>query len=77
MHMNAKAMPNNNTDYSSHIKLLELFNQPYGVHIMPLLINSLLVHTHNTHTGTHKHMHTHIKLTYVTMLHTKSIPGTC
>ena len=48
-----------------------MFNQSYGVHIMPLIINSLgdgytyirmhaHAHTHTyTHTYTHTHTHTH------------------
>ena len=43
MCFNSKAMPTTNTDYSYHIKLYTLFNQPYGsisYHIM-LLYNKL------------------------------------
>ena len=40
-------MPLNNTDYSYHIKAVEFFIQSYGVHITPLIINSLRgKHTH-------------------------------
>ena len=37
-----KAMLTNDTDYSHHIQpVYNLSNQSYGVHIMPLVINSL------------------------------------
>ena len=49
--INAKAIPINDNDYSCHITAVELFNQSYEVHIMPLVINSL-GHGH-THTNTH------------------------
>ena len=36
MCINAKAMPINNTNYGCHITAVELvYNQSYGVHIMP------------------------------------------
>ena len=40
MHTNAKAMAINDNDYSCHITAVDLFNQLYEVHIMPLVINS-------------------------------------
>ena len=58
--INAKATPINDNDYSCHTTAIELFNQSYEVHIMPLVINSLgRGHTHtSTHTHTHTNMHT-------------------
>ena len=48
----------------TYVKAVELvFNQSYGVHIMPLVINSL--RGGDTHTHTHTHIHTDI--------HTESI----
>ena len=41
MRTNAKATPINDNDYSCHITAVDLFNQSYEVHIMPLVINSL------------------------------------
>ena len=39
-------MPTNNTDYSCYIKIVELvYKSSYGIHIMPLVINSLRAHT--------------------------------
>ena len=35
MCMDAKVMPTDDTDYSCHIKLLNLFNQSCGVYITP------------------------------------------
>ena len=46
-----KAIPTNNTDYSCYMKAVELVNQSYVVHIMPLVINSL----GSGHTRTNKH----------------------
>ena len=48
---NCKATPTNDTNYSCHIKAVELLNQSYRVHIMPKItppiINSLRGgHTH-------------------------------
>ena len=39
--INAMAMPSIDTDYSCHIKAVELFNQLYEVYIMPYHTNSL------------------------------------
>ena len=63
MRINAKATPTNDTNYSCHIKAVVLFNQPYEVHIMPLVIDSLrgrytCIHIHmnaRTHARTHAH----------------------
>ena len=41
MHFNSKGMPTNDTKYTAILKLLRLFNQLYGVHVMPIVINSL------------------------------------
>ena len=43
--------PTMDNDYSCHIKAIELFNQSYRVHIMPLVINSL----GSRHTQAHMH----------------------
>ena len=42
-HFSCKAMPTNNTDYNCHLKVVELVNQSYRVHVMPL---SVSVDTH-------------------------------
>ena len=39
MHINAKATPTNNMDFYCYIKAIEFV--PYGVHVMPLVSNSL------------------------------------
>ena len=56
-HTDAKATPTNDTNYSCHIKAIELtyITQSYGSishHIMSLVINSLRVDTYNVHTKT-------------------------
>ena len=56
MYINAKGMPTKDTENSSCIKAINLFNQLYSVHIMPLVINSLGVDIHtNTHTYRRPH----------------------
>ena len=45
-YFNSKAMSTNATDYSCDIKVIELVNQSYGIHIMPLAINCLGGDTH-------------------------------
>ena len=35
MHINAKVMTINNTNYSCHTTAVEFLNQSYGAHIMP------------------------------------------
>ena len=60
---NFNATPTTDSNCSCHIKAVELFNQSYGVHIMPLVINSLgggYTHTH-THTHTHTNTHTDVR----------------
>ena len=49
MCFNYRAKPSSNTDYSCHIKAVELVYQLCGVHIMPLI----------TRTRTYTHTHTH------------------
>ena len=49
-------MPINDNDYSCHVTAVERFYQSHGVHITPLVINSL-GHGH-THTYTHTRTHT-------------------
>ena len=49
--INTKATPIYDTNYNCHTTTIELLNQSYGVHIMPLFINSL--------GGGHTHTHTH------------------
>ena len=46
-------MPTNKTDYSCHIKAVELVQPIIWVHIMPLVINSL--GGGDTHANTHTH----------------------
>ena len=61
MHINAKAIPTNDTDYRCYIKAVELVNQSYGVYIAALVFNSLEggdIHTH-THIHTYTHIYTH------------------
>ena len=43
----SKAMPTNDTDYSCHIKVMDLFSQSYRIHIMLLVIYSLGAETHS------------------------------
>ena len=78
--INAKAMPINDNDYHCHITATNLFNKSYGVHIMPLVINSLrgghtlthsLTHSH-THTHTHTHTRTHTHTNTSTNTHTQT-----
>ena len=53
MCIDAKATPTNGIDYSCYIKALEFYNQSYGIHIKPVVINSLGGgHTH-TYTRTY------------------------
>ena len=54
MHFDSKAMPTNDTNYSCHIKAVELTDQLYGsISLQRLLIASCTdTHTH-TQTGTH------------------------
>ena len=43
-------MPTNDNNYNNcHITAIEVFNQSYGVYIMPLVINSLRGRHTNTH----------------------------
>ena len=76
MRINAKATPTNDTNYSCHIKAIVLFNQPYEVHIMPLVIDSLrgrhtCIHIHmNARTHAHMHAHTHERTHARTRAHT-------
>ena len=55
MRMDAYITPANDTDYSCHIKAIELIYPIIGVYITPLVINSL----GGGHTNTHTHTHTH------------------
>ena len=59
MHINAKAIPTNDTDYRCYIKAVELVNQSYGVYIAALVFNSLEGGDIHTHTHTHIHTYTH------------------
>ena len=72
MHFNCKATPTNDTDYSCHKKLQNLFNHSYGSishHITPLFITSLGgKHTQNK---IHRHTHTHILCGYDQIPETK------
>ena len=52
MCINSKATPTNDTDYSCQIKLQNLFNQSYRVHIMPVVIAL------GTDTNTNTYSHT-------------------
>ena len=45
-YFNSKATSTSATDYSCHIKVIEVVNQSYGIHIMPLVINCLGGDTH-------------------------------
>ena len=70
MHINAKLTPTNDTDYSCHIKVVEL--------IMPLVINSL--GGEDTHTHTHTHTKTHAcmyidKVILINQTHTSLWPA--
>ena len=72
---NCKATPINHNNYSCHITAVELVYQSYGVHVTPLVINSLGVDTH-THTHTHTHartsIHTHTHTHTQTHTHTNT-----
>ena len=65
MLFNSKVMLTNNTDYSCHIKVLELFEpilimQFISCQIMVLVINNLGEDTHaQTHAHTQTHTHTY------------------
>ena len=56
------AIPIYNADYKCHITAVNLFNQSYGVHIKPLIINSLGSRHTYTHAQTHTYMHTYRRL---------------
>ena len=75
-HFNFKATPTKDIDQSCHLKVVELvYNRLYGIHITPLVINSLGVGTHtHTHTYTHIYTHTHAHTqAYIPTLQTKTI----
>ena len=53
MCINAKVIPDNNTDYNCNFKAVELVKPIVWVHNMPVVINDLGGHTHkykSTHT---------------------------
>ena len=50
----SKTTPSADNDYRCHIKAYNLFNQSYGVHITPLVIDSLGGGHTNTDTYTHR-----------------------
>ena len=81
MYFNWKATSTNDTDYSCHIKAVELSltNHMWSIshHIMPLVGNSVQSgHTHphaqiHTHTYVHMHASTHTHTTFKTT----GVPG--
>ena len=57
----AKAMPNNDTDYSCHLKAVEFVHQSFGVYITPyhaMVINIVGGRHTQRHTHIHTYMHT-------------------
>ena len=62
MHINAKAIPTNDTDYSCYIKAVELVNQYMGSISQHWFLIALRAGTYtHTHTYTHIHTHTHTR----------------
>ena len=61
--INTKATPTNSTDYSCHIKTIELVYTIIWVHIMSLVINSLGagIHTHTNFLDKSNYMYKKVK----------------